>query len=203
MRSKERGWVGVMSLLGSPHTGFFLCEMTQLPKPVISFGLFFCERWLSNQDYPKQSSHTRVFLCEMTELPETVISYGLFSVWDDSETKTTQTSHLIRAFFCVRWFSNSDYPKQSSHPGLFLSEMTRTLAEVPGWHSVGNWHLSEVDQSRSKSINPVNPHNKKTTAALPEAFSARRERQWFVLVRLAAHVSNGWKSRIRPVVGRI
>ena len=68
----------------SPHTGFSLCEMTQLPKPVISFGLFFCVRWLSNQDYPKQSSHPGIPTLWGDSAVKPVISFGIVSLWDDS-----------------------------------------------------------------------------------------------------------------------
>ena len=81
---------------------------------------FFLLRWLSS---PGQSSHSGIFLGEMTLFPkslESVIFFRHFFCGDDS---VTQTIHLIQAFFSVRWFSASS---QSSHSGIFLSEMTQS-----------------------------------------------------------------------------
>ena len=143
MRSKERGCAGVMSVLGRA-TGtewmrkvtykivcgcFRLCElviyeviMTQTNHLIRAF---FLLRWLSS---PGQSSHSGIFLGEMTLFPKTLESVIFFRHFFCGDDSATQTIHLIQAFFSVRWFSA---PSQSSHSGIFLSEMTLS-PRLPG-----------------------------------------------------------------------
>ena len=108
--------------------------------PIISYGHFFCwddsvarvshliqtffsVRWHFFPDRSNPSSFSDIFSVEMTQQPRQFISYRHFSQWDDS---APQASHLIQAFSSVRWLFHRDYPDQSSHSDIFLSEITQS-----------------------------------------------------------------------------